>query len=202
MQQPGGSTETNGWHGDDQHGDKFVANAVPVSAYWDLSTSHIALADLDRLHASRLLAAYSYLEGAFVSLDPHLLEEEGIEALTKEGFSSAFVTVIRGALAASVHLVRFDADAPRYGGNPVPAAGLEESGSRCADEKSVRYAETAWGVGDLTSITRLSDGQAASWLAANQGRLRDRGIEQGWEVLTTLLGDDGIEVIDAGEADS
>ena len=190
MQQPRGPPERV---------DKFVANAVPVSAYWDLSTSHITPADLDQLQASRLLAAYSYPEGAFVSLDPHLLEEEGIEALTKEGFSPAFVDVIRGAVIANVHLIRFDADAPRYGGNPVPVASLAGSGSRCADEKPIRYAEISWRVGDVTSITRLSDEEAECWLAANQGYLRDRCIEQGWETLKTLIGDDGIDVIEYGE---
>lgn len=190
MQQPRGPSELV---------DKFVANAVPVSAYWDLSTSHIALADLGQIQTSRLLAACSYPEGAFVSLDPHLLAEEGIEALTKEGFSPAFVDVIRKALIANVYLVRFDADAPRYCRNSVPVDGLGESGSRCVDKKPIRYAEMAWRVSDVTSITRLSDEEAGNWLAANQGYLRDRCIEQGWETLKTLLGDDGIDVIEYGE---
>ena len=117
MQQPHGPAEMSRSPGDDQHEDQFAANAVPVSVYWDLSTSHVAPADLDQLQASQLPVAYGYPEGVFVSLDPDLLEEEGIEALAKEGFSSAFVATVRAALAANVSLVRFDADAPIYRGS-------------------------------------------------------------------------------------
>jgi hypothetical protein len=82
--------------------------------YWDLSTSHVTPTDLGLIYGSELLTACGYPEGAFVSLDPDLLAEAGEGALAREGFSPGFVSVVGAALAAGVHLVRFDADAPRY----------------------------------------------------------------------------------------
>jgi hypothetical protein len=57
-----------------------------------------------------------------------------------------------------------------------------------------RYAQVTWAVGDITSITDLTDKQAEEWLENNQKHIQNRLVELGWEVITDLLSYDGIEV--------
>lgn len=64
-----------------------------------------------------------------------------------------------------------------------------------------KYAELGWQVGDITSVTRMTDEEAEDWLLDNQNRLRDAMCESGWGTIHALLDYDGIEVIDEAEID-
>lgn len=61
-----------------------------------------------------------------------------------------------------------------------------------AQDAAERFAELAWGVGDVQTLARLTDDEAADFLALHENRLRDRLTELGWEILTDMLTYDGI----------
>ncbi len=59
------------------------------------------------------------------------------------------------------------------------------------------YATLSWSPEDvLTLAPRLTLEQAEAWLSANEGNLRDRLTERGWDVMSTLLAMGGIDTSD------
>lgn len=65
-----------------------------------------------------------------------------------------------------------------------------------------RFASTAWMVGDVTPLTRLTDEEAAAWLENNGKHIRDAMVQHVNEtVLPTLLSGDHLLKSDDDEKD-
>ena len=61
----------------------------------------------------------------------------------------------------------------------------------------MKYAQTSWTPSDIQTLApRMSLEEAEEWLKENEGHVRDRVIEQGWEVISSLLACDGIDTSD------
>jgi hypothetical protein len=55
-----------------------------------------------------------------------------------------------------------------------------------------KYAQVTWCAGDIQTIRPdWTDEQAEDWLASNEKYIQSRMIEVGWEVIETLIGEDG-----------
>lgn len=67
---------------------------------------------------------------------------------------------------------------------------------------SLQYAKVVWTAADVQSLApRLTDDEAEKWLKQNETHIQDRLIEVGWEVITSLLADDGIDTSDVDEGE-
>lgn len=76
----------------------------------------------------------------------------------------------------------WDADATHPCG--VAAKTIKEFGG------PARFADLAWTAADVQTLaTKMTDEEAATWLANNEGHIRDRLVELGWDVIESLLGD-------------
>ena len=140
----------------DRRAGRKAGKVLPALTYWDLSTSHVTPGDLERITASARFCGYAYPEGAFISLDPLLLDADGLAGLIHERYSPAFVTILDEAVRAGVSLIRFDADAPVAEGLPLS----ESSWNRPRRRRPMEY----W------PADCEEQSQQEGWLLTNDGR--------------------------------
>lgn len=68
-----------------------------------------------------------------------------------------------------------------------------------AAEPEPGFAEVAWQIGDIQTLFHLTDEEAVEFYERNAKHIRDRLIELGWEVMSTLGAEDGLKAVDLNE---
>lgn len=97
-------------------------------------------------------------------------------------------------------LAKLEADFEKAGGRGVELADEIDALRRELNggaAKSAAFAAVSWTASDVQTLApKLSDEAAAHWLEENEGHIQDRLTELGWDVISTLLAADKVDMSD------